>query len=263
MSSASAAPLSALTRPGEVRTNRNSGLIRLLACALMLVDHAGKMLFPQYPVMRVIGRLAFPMFAYGIAVGAVYTRDPLRYLSRVALLALVSQPLYALGLAHENAAMYAYSFAHNPLRAAYAFYMNSWQTPSILLSLALSLSLILCLRGGRYALALGVYVLCTRFSANLDYGIQGVHLTVLFYLLCEHPLAALAGTSAFMLWWAQGGGYEILGHEFSIRIFALPAAIFCCLPMKRGFRLPKWFTYGFYPAHLLALWLLARFSIFP
>ena len=73
----------------------------------MFIDHAGKMLFPQISEMRLIGRLAFPMFAYCIAVGAVYTRDPIKYLSRLALLALISQPLYALGLDHTTSAMFS------------------------------------------------------------------------------------------------------------------------------------------------------------
>lgn len=255
MPSTDFAPLRALTRPAQVNTNRCSGLIRLLACALMFVDHAGKMLFPQYPVMRMIGRLAFPMFAYGIAVGAVYTRDPLRYLSRVVLLALISQPLYALGLAHENAAMYAVPFRENPLLSAYTFYVNSWQTPSILLSLSLALTLILCLRNGRYVLALGVYMLCLRFSGNLDYGIHGVHLMLLFYLLCGHPLLSLAGVGGFMIWWSLqgGGGYPFFGIDFNMRIYALPAVVFCCLPLRGNMRLPKWLSYGFYPAHLALL----------
>ena len=250
--------LAPITHPSAVRTNQNSGLIRLLACILMFVDHAGKMLFPQYPIMRIIGRLAFPMFAYGIAVGAVYTHNPLRYLSRVVLLALISQPLYALGLAHETASMYSVPFAQNPLLSAYTFYMGSWQTPSILLALSLSLALILSLRHGHYVLALGLYVICTRFSASLDYGIQGVHLMILFYLLCGYPLLSVLGVGAFMIWWAQGSGYTILGYPFSIRIFALPAALFVCIPMKGRLRLPKWLTYGFYPAHLLLLAVLTR-----
>lgn len=251
---------SSLVRPGQVRTNQYSGLIRLLACVFMFIDHAGKMLFPQYPVMRLIGRLAFPMFAYGIAVGAVYTHNPTRYLSRVVLLALISQPLYAIGLGHETSAMYAVPFSSNPLLSAYTFYVNSWQTPSILLSLSLTLALILCLREGRYVLALGLYVLCVRFSGSLDYGIHGVHLMLLFYLLCEHPFAALLGTSAFMLWWSlQGSGYPFFGIQFGMRIYALPAVMFVCLPMKRGsLTLPKWLTYGFYPAHLLLLALLVK-----
>ena len=82
----------------------------------------------------------------GIAVGAVYTRNPEKYLTRVVLLALVSQPLYAVGLAHENRAMYAVPFFDNPLSSCWQFYMNSWQTPSILFALSLGLLIMLCLR---------------------------------------------------------------------------------------------------------------------
>ena len=251
--------LGRLTCPQQVRTNQDTGLIRLIACLCMCIDHAGKMLFPQLTVMREIGRLAFPLFAYGIAVGAVYTRHPERYLSRVVALALVSQPLYAVALAHENAAMYAVPFTRPPVHAMVAFYLNSWQKPSILLSLALGLLLLLCLRGRRWVLALGVYLLCERMSGQLDYGIQGIQLMLLFYLLCEHPAACFAATFSFMTWWSlQGTGYSFLGHSFGMRVFSLPAIALCCLPVKRHVRLPRWFIYGFYPAHLAALIVLCR-----
>lgn len=247
-----------LACPQTVRTNRDTGLIRLLACLFMLVDHAGKMLFPDIPELRMIGRLAFPMFAYGVAVGAVYTRNPMRYLSRVALLMLISQPLYALGLDHESSAMYAIPFGQDPLGALRAFYIGSWNKPSVLLTLFLGLCILLSLRGRQWILALGVYVLCCRFSSSLDYGIGGIRLILLFYALCKHPLAALAAVSAYMLAWSGGTGYTVLGHEFGMRILALPAAVFCCLPMKRRIALPRWFVYGFYPAHLAALAVLTR-----
>ncbi len=247
------------THPDCVRTNQDTGLIRLIACITMFIDHAGKMLFPQYIVMRQIGRLAFPLFAYGIAVGAVYTRNPSRYLSRVVLLALISQPLYALGLAHENSAMYAISFAEHPLQAAVNFYLNSWQTPSILLSLSLGLLLLLCLREGKWVLALGVYVLCQQLSGHLDYGIEGIHLMLLFYLLCAHPVACFAATFSYMTWWSlQGFGYTFFGQSFGLRVFSMPSIVLCALPMKPRIHLPRWFIYGFYPAHLIVLILLCR-----
>jgi len=249
---------SSLVCPKTVRTNRNSGLIKLLACLTMFIDHAGKMLFPLTPEMRLIGRLAFPLFAYGIAVGAVYTRDPIRYLSRIVLLALISQPLYALGLDHANRYMFSVSFFEHPLRAAYTFYVNSWQTPSILVALALGLCILIALRKRQWVLALGVYMLCTRFSSSLDYGVAGIRLMILFYALCEHPALALPVLSAYMISWSAGSGYTFFGHEFGMRIFALPAVIFACLPLRRNLRLPRWFIYGFYPAHLIVLAVLTR-----
>lgn len=254
--------LDSIVCPAEVKTNRDTDLIKLLACIFMLIDHAGKMLFPQIPEMRLIGRLAFPMFAYGIAAGAVYTRDPIKYLGRIALLALVSQPLYALGLAHSNSAMFAISFFENPLGAAYAFYINSWQKPSILLSLFLGLCILTCLRSRKWGLALFVYVLCARFASSLDYSLPGIQLMILFYALCEHPSAALPILSAFMIDWSRGSGYVFLGHSFGMRIFALPAVVFCCVPMPRRLRLPRYFIYAFYPAHLLFLAIVTRIPYF-
>ncbi|MBR5225281.1 MAG: hypothetical protein IKV90_06440 [Clostridia bacterium] len=250
--------LDSIIHPAIVRTNRDTDLLKLLACVFMFIDHAGKMLFPHAGEMRLIGRLAFPMFAYCIAIGAVYTRDPMKYLSRIALLALISQPLYALGLDHANSAMFSIPFFENPLGAIQAFYINCWQKPSILLSLSLGLCILISLRRRQWAIALFVYILCHRFSANLDYGIGGIRLMILFYMLCEYPAAAIAVTGAYMIAWSSGVGYTFFGHSFGMRIFALPAVIFCCLPIKQRLRLPRWFIYAFYPAHLIALAILSR-----
>lgn len=254
--------LRAALNPAQVRTNQSSGLIKLIACVCMACDHFGKMLFPQYPVLRLIGRTAFPLFAYGVATGSVYTRDPVKYLTRVVLLALVCQPLYAVALAHETAAMYAVPFSQNPLLAAYSFYFGSWQRPSILVSLSLTLAILLCLKKEKYILALGVYALCVRFSGNLDYGVHGVELALIFYLLCGHPLLCAAGAGGFFLWWAhQGSGYPFFGVQFSWSIYALPAVLFACLPLRWRWRAPKWLSYGFYPAHLIVLALLVKLGV--
>lgn len=246
-----------LWHPDEVRTNDDTSLLRLIALITMAIDHFGKMCFPQIPEMRLIGRLAFPLFAYGIAAGAVHTKNPVKYLSRIVLMALVCQPLYAIGLAHENQAMYAVSFLENPFGAVSAFYLNSWQKPSILLSLALGLLIILCIRHKQWILAVGAYILCERMGAKLDYGVEDVRLMLLFYALCEHPRIALIAWSAYMIHWSRGLGYSLLGMKFGMRIFALPAVILCALPMKRRFVLPKWLIYGFYPAHLVLLMLVS------
>ncbi len=243
-----------LLGPDAVRTNQNTGLIKQVAGAAMLCDHFGKMLFPQYPALRLIGRFAFPLFAYCIAAGAVHSSNRIRYLSRVVLLALISQPLYALGLAHENTSMYKVPFAANPLLSSLTFYLESWQKPSILLSLALALGILTALREGHAALALGLYVLCERFAGSLDYGINGIRFILLAYLLLGRPLLYLLLTTAFWLWWSrQGSGYRFFGISFAMRIYALPAVLLTAVPMRGRLRLPRWLSYSFYPAHLALL----------
>ncbi|MFR0859277.1 MAG: TraX family protein [Christensenellales bacterium] len=246
-------------RPAQLKTNQDGALLRLIACICMFIDHAGKMLFPQLTWMRLVGRLAFPLFAYGIAVGAAMTKHPQPYITRVAALALVSQPLYAVALGHTNNAMYAVPFAQHPLRALYTFYIKSWETPSILLPLLLGLLLLLCIRERKYIPALLIYVLCERFSGSLDYGVGGIRLMILFYLFLEYPALCFAVTTAYMLVWAlDGRGYPIFGVQFGMRLFAVPAVILASLPIRRKTQLPKWLTYGFYPAHLIILLILEK-----
>lgn len=243
-----------------VRTNRCDGVIHILAFVLMFIDHSGKMLFHNMEIMRILGRMAFPLFAYSLAVGVIFSHDSHKYLTRIALLALVSQPLYALGLAHENAAMYSVSFFKNPLLACLRFYLNSWQTPSILLSLCLALGILIAIREKNLILAIALYVLCERFAGSFDYGIHGIRLILLFYFFSQYPILFAIVSGGYLLWWSAstGSSYVILGQRFSMEVFALPAILFCALPLPRTFRLPRWLTYGFYPAHLLLLAILSK-----
>ena len=71
-------------------------MLKLLACLFMLIDHTGYLLgqklFPDYYLLfRIVGRLAFPIFAYSVAVGFTKTRSPYRYLLRMATWAVVSE----------------------------------------------------------------------------------------------------------------------------------------------------------------------------
>ena len=56
------------------RFGMSGSTLKLLACLFMLIDHIGSKLFPQYRILRIIGRLAFPIFAFCIAQGCRYTR---------------------------------------------------------------------------------------------------------------------------------------------------------------------------------------------
>lgn len=56
------------------RWGLSGSTLKIVACVLMLCDHIGARLLPQYRILRIIGRLAFPIFAFCIAEGCRYTR---------------------------------------------------------------------------------------------------------------------------------------------------------------------------------------------
>ena len=80
----------------RLKTNLDTDLLKLIAIAAMLIDHIGGAFFPEVGVFRWIGRLAFPIFCYCLTVGLLYTHDVRKYLTRLGIFALVSQPFYIL-----------------------------------------------------------------------------------------------------------------------------------------------------------------------
>ncbi len=69
----------------------SSNQLKLIAAVSMLLDHIGYFLFPTVTVFRIIGRLAFPIFAFCISEGCRYTKNRPRYLLQIAGCAVVFQ----------------------------------------------------------------------------------------------------------------------------------------------------------------------------
>lgn len=246
--------------PQKVDLNTDTNLLKLVAMLAMFIDHSGKMLFSQYPIMRVIGRMAFPIYAYCIAVGCVYTRNPLKYLKRIVLLALISQPFYAVALGHTNSAMYMISFAEQPVRAVMNYYVYSWSKPSILLTLSFGILLIWSIRERQLVFTAALALFCWKIQGSLDYGIRGLVLMVLFYMFCSRWWISLPIMLSYMLWWGlQGAGYRLFDITFGIQMFALLSVPLIYIHTKSGIRLNKWVFYFYYPAHLIVIMALDHF----
>jgi hypothetical protein len=249
--------LSTVFAPGEVGLNRDTNLIKLVAMISMLIDHTGKMFFYQYQITRIIGRLAFPLYAYCIAVGGVYSKNKLKYLTRILAVGLISQPFYAVALAHTTPAMYAVRFVDNPVRAVINFYVQSWAMPNIMYTLALGLMAIWSLREGQYICTAAVALYVWRAQQTINYGWQGVVLIVLFYLTIRHWWVSLPVMLSYMVWWGlRGASYHMFGISFGIQMFAILALPLIYIPTWSKLKINRWVYYLFYPAHLIGIMLI-------
>lgn len=249
-----------MSKGRAVRLNRETDLLKLVAIIAMFIDHLGAVLFPGVREMRIIGRIAFPIFCYTLAAGCCYTRSMAAYSVRLLIAALVSQPFYALGLNHVHSYMRELTFA-NPLLDSVKWYLYSFKTCNIMVALLLGQLVIWTLRERKYLLtallAFFILFIDSHGWITSSYGLKGILLMVLFWALIDRPLASFVWVGGYMLAWAlEGRGYEYFGISFGIQLFAMAALPLIYLPLDRHFRMPKSVFYLFYPLHLLLIYFL-------
>ena len=209
-------------------------LLKLIAVISMTLDHIGVMLLPRWTVLRILGRLALPIYAYMIAEGCRHTRNRKRYFLRIAGLAAVCQGAYffAMGSLYMSI-LVTFSLSILLIGAIEAYQKKRDRVSQILAFLSLLTVFFLCV-------ALPELLKGTDFA--IDYGIAGVLLPVLVYFGSEKTKYLTAGL--ILLGFGYGG----------IQWAALAAVPL--LGMYNGQRgegnVGKWF-YLYYPAHLLVL----------
>lgn len=75
--------------------------LKIVALICMLIDHAGATLFPQCDILRSIGRVSFPLYAFLLAQGCKHTHSMERYLLGLGIFALISEIPYDLAFGNS------------------------------------------------------------------------------------------------------------------------------------------------------------------
>lgn len=217
--------------------------LKFLACAIMLLDHIGATLIP-WGTLRIIGRLAFPIFCFLLAEGAHYTRNPQNYLLRLGIGAILSELPFDLAL----------------------FGSWSWRHQSVMVTLLLGAMALLAMKQMTRPL-LKVLVLllfaCLADFMNTDYGGAGVLIIALFGLTREWKygwLVQLLGMYLICRWIIPGGVVWFIDRYVFIEIFAILALIPIWLysgKKSTSSRVVQWAFYLFYPVHLWILYLIS------
>lgn len=69
----------------------SGNLLKIIAAVTMLLDHIGVILYPRVLWLRIVGRLAFPLYAFFIAEGCRYTKNKAKYFSLLSGFAILCQ----------------------------------------------------------------------------------------------------------------------------------------------------------------------------
>ncbi len=200
--------------------------MQLIAMITMLIDHIGLLFFPGDLVWRVIGRIAFPIYAYALVQGYAHTSNFRRYALRLLLIAVLSQIPYQFLLNNDG--------------------LNVVAT---LLGAVLVLRMLDGVKPGPLSALLIAGCCIVMEVLPFDYGAYGLLLVLIFkyarstQMLMMHLLLNLV---------------YLLSYGWIIQMVSLlPTMVIVFGPRfwKRleTWRVPAWVWRSFYPAHLAVL----------
>lgn len=209
----------------------------MIAVFTMTIDHVGAILLPEFLVLRVVGRVAFPIFCYLLVLGIEGTRKQRDYLIRLCSFGLVSQIPYFL-----------------------AFGIDPFERLNILFTLFFGASAILLFKRQNLLLILPVLA---AVALNSEGGIFGIAFIVCMKVLRENT--ELGILALFIL----NSPFLIAGDIQVLSLAALPLIIL----HKEGwlrivvettedsvyFSWKKYFFYVYYPLHLTILYMIELF----
>ncbi|MGG4401345.1 TraX family protein [Paenibacillus amylolyticus] len=197
-------------------------MMQWIAMITMLIDHIGAVFFPHIIELRIIGRIAFPIYAFAVYIGYKHTRDVQKYIWRLFWIAIISQvPFMA-------------AFNHYSLNVV-------WTLWSALLVLFVIDKLPSKLLGIPIVIGAGWFMEISQ----MDYGLYGLLLVLLFRYF-QGPVLVVAHVLLNALY--------LLLHNSSVQMYSVlaTAGIAIAQYYQAGFRMkgPRWVWRYFYPAHL-------------
>ncbi|GJM73800.1 membrane protein [Paenibacillus macerans] len=200
--------------------------MQFIAMITMLIDHVGLLFFPGEMLWRIIGRIAFPLYAYALVQGHVYTSNYRKYACRLFIIAVLSQIPYQL------------AFDTNGLNVVATLFVSS-----------LILRLLDSVKPGIVS-ALTIAAACVIMEVlPFDYGAYGLLLVLIFKyagrgrMVVMHLLLNLAYLFAY--------GWVIqLASIVPTLVIAYGPGLWRRL---ESWTLPRWVWRAFYPAHLAVL----------
>lgn len=216
----------------------NGNVLKIIALLTMTIDHIGFILCDNYIPFRIIGRIAFPIFAYMIAEGCRYTKNRKQHFLLIFGLGILFQ--LALFLAEgtlDQCIFITFSLSIAMIYSMeYSIYHKEF-TAKLLFPLCVLLSYFLCE-------ILPLYLKEYHFS--IDYHFFGTLLPLFIYLGRTKKQKLLLTAFGLVLVNLQYGGIQ----WFSL--IALP--LLALYNGQRGKWRMKYLFYIYYPLHLSVIW---------
>ncbi len=158
----------------------SSNALKIIACVSMLIDHIGIVFVDNNLFMRAVGRLAFPVFAFLLVQGLLRTSDVRRYLLRLGIFAVVSEMPFDLAMHDTIWYPGAQNIFFTLTAGLFAIYAMDSRGPI-----------------GRWKVEIALAAALLAEFLRFDYGMAGVGIIVMFYLIEKERSGADVYTLAY------------------------------------------------------------------
>ena len=201
-------------------------MITLSAFIFMFLDHFRIAFCPDNIFMLAAGRLAFPLFAWGIQRGFKVTKSFEQYAARLLFLAGISQVPFVYYFNNGN-----FNICFTLLTGLFALkLLDSYISVFVKWPMVILLSLI------------------AQF-AGFEYGIYGVMTIIVFSYFDERYIVTiLLGVLTL--------AYIVIFSVDPVQIVAALSPILIFILRDHDFKIHRSIRYGFYPLHLVLLYIL-------
>ena len=226
----------------EIKKGISGSTLKIIAIISMLIDHIGAIVIGEnsslqflYYSMRIVGRIAFPIFCFLIVEGFKYTRSRKKYGIRLAIFALVSEIPFNLAIQGK---------------ILYMGYQNVFFTLLIGLLVMQGFAIIEEKKEDRKFIPMMLVLFLGVILAELlrtDYGGGGVVAIAVMYAFRHSARKSMLG------------GCLILTVMAPVQVVGLVNLLLIKFYNgKRGLSL-KYIFYLFYPSHLILLYMIRNF----
>lgn len=141
----------------------NNFHLKIIALITMIIDHLVTMFFEEYFILKIIGRIAFILYAFMLVEGCFYTKNIRRYLSKLFLWALISEIPFDL-------ANYGVLFNFGHQNIFWTLFLSALGIHWLEKNKELGLKILICL-----------VILFLALIFRVDYSIYGV--SIIFFVL--------------------------------------------------------------------------------
>ncbi len=268
--------------------------LKIIACVLMTLDHIALLFIPGqkdtytlYYILRAIGKISFPIFAFLAVEGAYKTSNILKYLLRLGVLAIVMD-----GFGYTIGSIYQINPIENPLLGnaftdmflgvltVYLLKKKNWYSLFAIIPVAIAVLSDISIFStygslfktdwGTFSIVLFLsYFLAKEFSSlwirkknlddpTMDYDVYRLKTDKMFEIV-----ALITVELAFYLMWRINYTLPIIPNEFvPIGTYSVLASLFLLFYNgKKGYqnKVIQYSFYAYYPLHIVILGVISLF----